>query len=121
MSTDRITRINELLRRELGKAVYRILPKVGVDLSCLTVTHVITSRDLRHARVLVSITGDADNKKRTLSAMIRCRAQFQAHINANVRLKYTPRLLIELDESVQTGDRVLGLLSELEEGTEDDA
>ena len=121
MSIDRITRVNELIRRELGQAIYRVLPKAGVDLSCVTITHVITSRDLRHARMLVSVTGDEENKKKVLSALLGCRAELQSYISDNIRLKYTPRLLIELDESVATGDRVLNLLSELEGDTDDDA
>ena len=56
MSIDRITRVNELLKREISSAFYKILaPEERVDMAALTVTHVTTSRNLRHARVLISI------------------------------------------------------------------
>ena len=55
MKADRITRVNELIRRELGVQLYRIINRPNFDAAAVTFTHVLTSVDLRNCRVLVSI------------------------------------------------------------------
>jgi ribosome-binding factor A len=78
------------------------------------VTHVITSSDLRSARVLVSIRGHEAERSRMLGQLRHHHAEFQRRLAENVILKYTPVLHFELDGSLESGDRVLNLLSELE-------
>jgi ribosome-binding factor A len=119
VSTDRITRINELLRREIAEDLFRVLTEDAADLSAVTVTHVVANRDLRTARVWVSVRGDAAQHERVLRLLKRHRAEIQERINQNLVLKYTPRLTFTLDTSVEQGDRVLGLLAQMEhEGQE---
>jgi ribosome-binding factor A len=117
MSIDRITRINALLRREIAELLYRIMHEEEFDLGAVTVTHVETSRDLREARVLVSIRDHESQRARMLALLARHRGEIQSHINRDMGLKYTPRLSFALDNSVERGDHVLGVLSELERET----
>jgi ribosome-binding factor A len=116
MPTDRITRVNELLKREIATALFRMLaPEERVDTAAVTVTHVITSRNLRHARVLVSILGHEDERGTIMSQIRDHRVEVQQWINRNMKLKYTPKLDFELDTSVEQGDHVLGILQEMED------
>jgi ribosome-binding factor A len=114
MSTDRITRINELLQREIAEGLFHVLHEKGVDMAAVTVTHVIASRDLHAARVLVSIRADQSVRARILHLLDVHRPELQQRINRDMRLKYTPRLAFELDLSVERGDRVLGILAAME-------
>ena len=114
MAVDRLKRINELLRREIADALFRIMTEEAFDLSAVTITHVQTSRNLRHARVLVSVLGHEGEHNRMLSLLRRHRTEFQARINADLVLKYTPRLSFELDTSVERGDHMLDVLAQLE-------
>ena len=68
MNVDRIKRVNELLHREIGRALYQVLRDDEVDLSAVMIAHVITHRDLRQARVLVSVRGAEEEQQRVLSA-----------------------------------------------------
>ena len=108
-------RVNELLRREIGAALFRVLDEEGFDLSAATVTHVETSSDLRSALVLVSIRGHERERDSMLAKLRRHRAAIQDLIGHHVILKYTPRLSFALDTSLEEGDRVLGMLKKLEE------
>ena len=108
------------MRREIGSSLYRVINETDCDLSAVTVTHVIASRDLRTARVLLSIRGDQDQQKRMLSRIVRHRIDIQEVIHKNVILKYTPRLTFSLDSSLEAGDRVLGILRGLDGETQDD-
>ena len=72
MSTGRMRRVDEAIRQVLGDALAGDLkdPRVGF----VTVTDVRTSADLRHARVYVSVLGDAGRPSEPPSARRRSRA-----------------------------------------------
>ncbi len=115
MATKRITRVNELLKREIASYLYRLINEVDFDISAVTVTHVVTAPNLRHARVFVSIREHILEREAMLDTLREHRNAMQAHINRTMRMKYTPQLTFELDESIEKGDRVLHLIAELEE------
>ena len=114
MTVDRLTRVNELLKREIGEALYQIIKEDDFDLSAVTITHVITSRSLQNAKVMVSIRDHQDERPRMLSLLRKHRGKIQERIGKNVILKYTPRLIFELDTSIEKGDAVLSLLHKME-------
>ena len=114
MSVKRLTRVNELLKREIAAGLFRVMNEAGFDLSAVTVTHVITSSDLRTARVLVSIRDHQRERGRMLSLLRHHRSTIQDIVHKNVILKYTPHLSFELDPSLEEGDRVLSLIAQLE-------
>lgn len=115
MSTSRITRINELIQHEVAQQLYRVVNDPGFDPAAVTVTHVFTGTDLRHSKVLVSIRGTPERQHELLKIILRHRKELQAVVGKNVILKYTPQLSFELDPSLAQGDRVLGLISKLED------
>jgi ribosome-binding factor A len=118
MKRDRLVRVNEQMKREIGASLFRLFDadRDGIDLSAVTITHVMTSSNLRSARVLVSIRDHESERGRYLSVLTNHRAQIQEQIARHMGLKYTPRLAFELDLSIQDGDRILSLLSELPVG-----
>lgn len=113
MAIDRIKRVNELLRREIGETLFRVMTEQNFDLSAVMVTRVVTSRNLRHARVMVSIRDHQEERERMLSLLKRHRSEIQALINRHLVLKYTPKLSFELDTSVERGDHILDVLGAL--------
>lgn len=115
MKTDRIARVNEILRRELATQLYRLVREEGFDPARVTITRVRTAVDLRTARVYVSVMGDEAEKKAALGVLKRYRTEFQAAIRDNVPIRYTPQLHFTLDESIEKGSAVLEILSALEE------
>ncbi len=114
----RLARVNELLKREIASELYRVMNESGFDLAAVTVTRVETSPNLRHAHVKISIRGEPDEKRKMLSLIERHRKTIQHDLNKNTTLKYTPRLEFELDESIQQGDKVLAIITEMEERDE---
>lgn len=118
MKADRITRVNELIRRELGLQLYRVVNRPDFDSAAVTFTHALTSVDLRSCRVLVSIRGEPAEQERMLSILKRYRVEFQEAIHKNVILRYTPQLHFVLDHSVEQGDRILQILNQMETSEE---
>jgi ribosome-binding factor A len=112
--TARTERIDELLRQEIGEIFRRDVddPRIGFA----TITDVETAPDLRHARMLVSVIGQPEERKATLAAMGRAMPFVRHELGKRLRLKRIPEFHLELDDTVERGTRVLQLLSELEEG-----
>lgn len=114
MKPDRLTRLNEQLRREIGTFLFRLGAKDGAhDFSVITVTRVFISSDLHTAQVFVSVRAPEAKRPALLAALNRHRGDIQAHLAQAVRLKYTPRLAFKPDTSLEDGDRVLSLIAQL--------
>lgn len=114
MSVDRIERVNALIKREISESLFQLINEEAFDMAAITVTHVVTARNLRTARVLVSIRGEEDKKADMLRIIRHHRGEIQKAINRDLMLKYTPRLHIDLDRSIESGHHVLDLLGEME-------
>ena len=112
--TDRITRVNEIMKREIARALFQVVNADAFDPGAATVTKVATSRDLRQATVGVSIRAGEPEQKRMLRIVRKHRRDIQEWINKHLDLKYTPRLTFVLDRSLEKGDALLSLLSEMD-------
>jgi len=112
-SPDRITRVNEILRREIADLIERYGFKDGTCL--ISVTGVRVSSDLRNAAVEVSVFGGGPGTKGEALAFLRQhRCDLQQKIARDVTLKYTPVLHFTIDNTIEEGDRVLAMINEIE-------
>lgn len=114
MASNRLIRVNELLKREVASALLRLLPGDSINLSTVTVTDAEISPNLRNAKIFVSVMGTEEDKRRMLAAVWHCREELQEEIRKSVVLKYVPRLTFQLDRSIEKGDHVLDVLHQLE-------
>ena len=114
MASGRIIRVNELLKREISDDIFRLFAHRDFDTGAITVTRVETAPDLRDAIVHISIFGHDEERIKMIRFLNKHRKEVQARMSKNVKIKYTPRLNFRLDTSIEDGDRVLGILSELD-------
>ncbi len=114
MPSQRLLRINELIKQEVAGFVYRTMNEENFDISAVTVTRVVTSSDLRQARVLVSIRGDTERQEKMIRQLMHHRKDFQDVIARHIKMKYTPHIQFELDPSIAEGDNVLGIIADME-------
>ncbi len=114
MGIPRLVRVNELLKREIAEDLYRNFSMTDFDAAALTVTRVECTPDLRDANVFVSIFGHENNRDGMIAYLNRHRQEIVRLMVKRVKLKYTPRLHFILDESIEGGDHILSILSEME-------
>ena len=97
-------RVNEAIREILGDAITTELkdPRIGF----VTVTEVDTSPDLRAARVYVSVLGSPEERESSLAGLRSSHGVLQGKIATGMRLKRTPTLTFEYDDSVDRGARI---------------
>ena len=115
MSINRIQRINEIIRREMGNALYHVGEGDGVNPVEISFVAAETSPDLRSCMLHVSFLAPEERHAALLSWLRRRRTGFQAYIAKHVSLKYTPRLLFKQTTSIEKGSRVLSLLADMPE------
>jgi ribosome-binding factor A len=101
-------RVDEAVRAVISDAIASDLkdPRVGF----VTVTGVKTSPDLRHARVYVSVLGDAQTRATSLVGLRSAHGFLQGLLASELELKHTPTLTFEYDESIDRGMRITELL-----------
>jgi len=114
MPNSRIIRVNELLKREIADDILRLFSGSRFDTGAVTVTRVETAPDLRDANVHVSIFGHENERTEMIRFLNRHRKEIQARMSKHVKIKYTPRLHFKHDSSLEEGDRVLGILENLD-------
>jgi ribosome-binding factor A len=110
-------RVDEAIRQVIGDAVAGDLkdPRVGF----VTVTDVRTSADLRHARVYVSVLGDAGapseptQREDSLEGLRSAHGFLQGRIAGELRLKRTPTLEFVYDDTTDRALRVDALIDEI--------
>ncbi|MGH2951942.1 MAG: 30S ribosome-binding factor RbfA [Solirubrobacterales bacterium] len=110
MTTERMKRVNEVMREVIGSAISTELedPRIGFA----TVTAVETSSDLRSARVYVSVLGERSEREATLAALGSSHGVLQSAIARQMRIKRTPTLSFHYDEGPERGVRLARLLDE---------
>jgi ribosome-binding factor A len=114
--SQRIDRVDELLRQEIGALLAKELadPRIGFT----TITDVETSPDLRHAKVWVSVIGGRTDRVETVRALQASMGYVRHELGKLLRIKRIPELHIHLDDSAERGTRLLHLLGELEAGVD---
>ena len=86
-----------------------------------SITHVDVTRDLRYAKVYVSVY--EEEKREPMMKALKNAAGFIRHnIGRRVQLRYTPELLFELDTTIEYGVHIASLINQVRktEGSQSD-
>ncbi len=106
----RLARVCEVLKRDLGVIILRELTFTS---PIVTISSVDITPDLKQAHIYVSAHGTANQKRNALTVLTNNRALLQSELAKRVVLKHTPHLHFHIDESIERGIRVLGIMDEL--------
>ena len=99
-----VQEISEMIQRDLGD------PRLGF----VTVTGSEISKDLRHAKVFVSIMGDAETQKQSLKALNGASGLLRGEFARRAHMRVAPELVFQFDESIARGARIFELLYSVE-------
>jgi ribosome-binding factor A len=81
----------------------------------VTVTGVDVTRDLRHAKVFVSIMGSDEERQATLEGLDSAASHLRSRIGRALRLRVAPEITFRYDESIARAAKIEALLAELRE------
>jgi ribosome-binding factor A len=90
-------------------------PRVGF----VTVTNVLVTNDLSHARVLVSVPGDEGEKTRALQGLQSAAGFLRSRAARALTTRTVPELHFELDKGVEHAARIEELLESIRREEQD--
>jgi len=108
--SSRINRVNELIRTTVAEIIAR---EVELPLgNFVTIAKVDTSRDLRYARVFVSVFPE-NRFGKTLELLRKSLYLIQGALNKKLHMKPLPRLEFVADKTEAEADKIEKILKEL--------
>ncbi len=111
MAGQRVGRLREELKKESSEVIRKLKdPRIGF----VTVTDVDVSGDLRHVRIYVSVYGEDETKAQTMAALEKATGHVRTEIGRRIRLRHTPEIHFQFDESMERGARIFALLREMD-------
>ena len=119
MAKYRSGRINEEIKKEISNIIRNDIRDPRLT-SMISVTKVDVTKDLRYAKVFVSIFGNDEEKNIALSILKNSSGFIRKEVGHRVSLRYTPEILIQLDDSIEHGMHIDALLDKIKESKHND-
>ncbi len=110
-------KVREFIKEQVSDIIQHQLkdPRVGF----VSVTDVEVSGDLRHAKVFVSVLGDAQAKTDTMAGLESAQGYIRSELGRRLQMRFTPEVIFRLDESIERGTRVVTLIRKVTQGPDD--
>lgn len=108
---DRIVRISEEMKREISAIIQSELKDPRLS-RLISVTSVNVTKDLRYAKVYVSIMGNDEEKKNALEGLKSAAGFIRREVGHRIQLRYTPEVQFELDNSIEHGAYISKLIND---------
>ena len=105
-------RVAEAIREEVATFLAEGVKDPRVR-GMVTVTGVDITRDLRHAKVFVSVLGEETERADTMAGLAGIAPHLRGHIGRALRLRAAPELIFKYDTSVTHAARIETLLEQL--------
>lgn len=111
----RLERVNSELQKAITLIIRERVKNPNVT-EMVSVTSVSVSKDLKSARVYISLYGNKDNFKSTFDALVRCEGFIRHELSTEFsHLRTVPELRFLMDESAEYGSRIDSLIEEIKE------
>lgn len=112
MEFKRAQRVGELILEDISNILRREIndPRIGF----VTLTKVKITDDLRNAKVFVSVMGTEEEKKSSLEGLTSASGFIRKKLSSRLDLRYVPEIFFKIDNTMEKGDKILTILSNLE-------
>jgi len=106
-------RLAEQIRGEVEEIVAGELkdPRIGL----VTVTRVVLSGDLHHARVLVAVSGNDEECEKTLDGLSSAAGYVGHEVGRRLRMRRAPEIVFAPDRGAEAEQKVEEVLQKLKE------
>lgn len=111
MSSRRVLKAAEAIREVVSTAI--LIEIRDPRIQNVTVTRVEVTKDMRNAKVYVSVRGDEAQEKLCLRGLKNSAGFLQQKIAARIDTRYIPRLSFEIDEGLKNSMEVAKILQEV--------
>ena len=111
----RAERVAEAIREEVATFLAEDAKDPRIT-GLVTVTGVDVTRDLRHAKVYVSVMGSDAERAATFDGLASVATHLRSRVGRALRLRLAPEITFQLDDSIARAARIESLLAQLKDG-----
>lgn len=108
MSKHRTQQVSALLQETISSIL--LTGTTDERLHRVTVTGVVTSKDLRYARVYFTVLGGDKERAETIAALDHAGGFLRHQLGTLIRLRYVPELRFTYDDATERAARIAELL-----------
>ncbi len=110
----RANRVAEQIKKEVSQILQSEIKDPRIT-GFLSVTDVEITRDLGVAKIFVSIYGTESEKQLTLKALESAQGFIRTEIGKRIQFRHVPEVSFHLDQSIEYGAHISGILNDLKE------
>ena len=111
----RADRVAEAIREEVATFLAEDVKDPRV-VGLVTVTGVDVTRDLRQAKIYVSVMGSDTERAATFDGLNSVAAHLRSRVGRALRLRLAPEITFRPDESIARAARIESLLAQIKDG-----
>ena len=111
----RADRVAEAIREEVATFLANDAKDPRIS-RLVTVTGCEVTRDLRHAKVFVSVMGSDEEKKSTFEGLASVASHLRSRVGRALHLRLAPEIVFKPDESIARASRIEDLLAQIKDG-----
>lgn len=115
--TTRQEKVKELLKHEVSDILRKEMkdPRLGF----VTVTDADVSKDLKHAKIFISVLGSEQEKAESFAILQSASSFIRGEFGRRVSMKVIPEISFRLDTAVEHGARIFELLQKVKHEPEE--
>ena len=113
-------RINEEVKKAVSSVIQNGIRDPRLHDAMISVTKVEVTKDMSYAKVFVSILGNDAVKAESLAILRKSAGFIRKEVGHEVKLRLTPEIIIELDNSIEHGMHIDAILEQIKEKSKDD-
>ncbi|OQB14220.1 MAG: Ribosome-binding factor A [Firmicutes bacterium ADurb.Bin193] len=113
MSTNRINKINEEIKKEISSVIRGLKDPRIAQMTSVVAADV--TKDMRWCKVFVSVLGNEEKQNDTLKGLKSAAGFVRKEIGQRLGLRYTPEMVFVLDKSIEHGAHINEILNSINE------
>jgi ribosome-binding factor A len=104
--------MQDLFREEISVIIQQEIKDPGIGF--ITILDVKMTEDLKYAKVLYSVYGSEDERRKTVDALKRAKGYIKHVLGTRVKLKFMPEITFVLDTGQEKLERIDEILKKVE-------
>lgn len=109
-STHRVNRVRGMLTREFSDIIMRLAdPRIRL----VTVVDTELSKDLRYAKMFVSLIGSPEEQQEAMAALENALGYIRREVAKRVQLRIVPEIRVVYDHTIERATRLTALIDSL--------
>lgn len=112
MGFTRTSRLSEEIRKVISNIIQNELKDPRIPM-LTSVTNVDVTKDLKYAKVFISVYGDEVQKAKCIEGLKSSSGYLRKEVGSRIKMRHIPELFFEIDNSIEYGLHISKILNEI--------